>query len=56
MSEDSERFRTRAKQCRDLAALARDSYSRETLSQMAVELDNEADTIDDDEAARRNEN
>jgi hypothetical protein len=49
MSEDSERFRLRAKQCRELAAIARDDYSRDTLAQMAVELDQEADRIDAEE-------
>ena len=36
----------RAKQCRELAAVARDDESRETLSLMAVELDAEADEIE----------
>ena len=36
----------RAKQCRELAAVARDDYSRQTLAQMAVELDAEADAIE----------
>jgi hypothetical protein len=49
MTEESERFRLRAKQCRELAALARDDYSRKTLTQMAVELDEEADTIEAEE-------
>jgi hypothetical protein len=49
MSEDSERFRERAQQCRELAALARDAYSRETLTQMSVELDEEADTLEAEE-------
>ena len=49
MSEDSERYRQRAKQCRQLAALARDDYSRKTLTQMAVELDEEADSIEAEE-------
>jgi hypothetical protein len=52
MSEESERFRLRAKQCRELAALARDVYSRETLSQMAIELDEEADLIEKEGADR----
>lgn len=46
MSAESERFRMRAKQCRELAAVARDDYSRQTLAQMAVELDAEADAIE----------
>lgn len=39
----------RAKQCRELAAVASDDDSRETLTQMAVELDAEADAIETDE-------
>ena len=46
MSAESESFRLRAKQCRELAAVARDDYSREALSQMAVELDAEAEAIE----------
>jgi hypothetical protein len=36
----------RAKQCRELAAVARNDFSRETLTQMAAELDAEADEIE----------
>lgn len=39
----------RAKQCRELAAVARDDYSRQTLTQLAGELDAEADKIEADE-------
>lgn len=46
MSGESDRFRERAKQCRELAAVARDDYSRQTLAQMAAELDAEADQIE----------
>jgi len=49
MGEAADRFRLRAKQCRELAAVARDEYSRKTLAQMAVELDEEADTIEAEE-------
>lgn len=49
MSEESDRFRLRARQCRELSALARDPYSRDTLSQMAIELDEEADRIEAEE-------
>jgi hypothetical protein len=48
MSDDA-LFRRRAEQCRDLAERARDEYSRSTLSQMAAELDDEADKIDAEE-------
>ena len=51
MSEDSERFRLRAKQCRELATLARDDFSRDTLTQMALELDEEAAILDAGEGA-----
>ena len=53
MSDEAERFRLRAKQCRGLAAIARDDYSRKTLTQMAIELDEEAERIEAEEAARR---
>lgn len=46
MSAESERFRLRANQCRELAAVARDDHARDTLRQMAVELDAEADAIE----------
>lgn len=36
----------RAKQCRELAAVARDDASRQTLTQMAAELDAEVDAIE----------
>lgn len=52
MTEDSIRFRMRARQCRELARLARDDYSRETLGNMAVELDQEADLIEREHEAR----
>lgn len=51
MSEESERFRTRAHQCRELAKLAKDEYSRDTLTRMAVELEEEVRLIESDEAA-----
>lgn len=46
MGDEAERFRMRAKQCRELAKVARDGYSRKTLTQMADELDAEADEIE----------
>lgn len=45
MGEVADRFRSRAKQCRELAVAARDDHSRRTLSQMADELEAEADKI-----------
>lgn len=49
MTAESERFRMRAKECRELAAVARDEYSRQTLTQIALELDAEADAIEAEE-------
>jgi len=43
--DDATRFRARARQCRDLAKDARDEESRQTLSEMAEELDAEAARI-----------
>ena len=45
MSEESNRFRMRERQCRELK-VARDKRSRETLTQMAAELDEEANEIE----------
>ena len=46
MNEDeSAHFRSRAKQCRDLANDARDEVSRRELRDMADQLDAEADQI-----------
>lgn len=53
MSDESNRFRARARQCRELAEVAKDDHSRQTLSQMAVDLSEEADRIDAEEASRR---
>ena len=50
MGGEAERFRLRARQCRELAAVARDPQSRDTLAQMAIELDMEADKIDAEES------
>lgn len=46
MGGDAERFRNRAKQCRELASRAREEYSRKTLIQMATELEEEADELE----------
>ena len=46
MGDVAEQFRKRAQQCRDLAAAARDEHSRNTLTEIAVELDEEANKID----------
>jgi hypothetical protein len=52
MKEESDRFRIRARQCRELAQMARDDYARRTLNQMARELDEEAELIDREETRR----
>ena len=51
MADDAARFRRRAQQCRELSERARDEYSRNTLSQMATELDEEADQLDAEEGS-----
>jgi hypothetical protein len=43
---DSERFRVRAQECRDLANGARDEVSRRELNDIANELEAEADRLD----------
>ena len=55
MSDDAKRFRNRAKDCRRLAGDARDAEARRTLSAMAIELDDEADKIEEEEAAAKPE-
>jgi|1185.fasta_scaffold1921470_1 hypothetical protein len=52
MDTEAQRLRRRASQCRELAKIARDGHSRKTLAQLAEELDEEADKIDAEEAAR----
>ena len=49
MGEDSDRFRRRARQCRDLALRARDPEVRLELIQIAGELEEEAARIDAEE-------
>ena len=46
MGEESDRFRGRAKQCRDLAKDAGDNDSRQTLNDIAGDLEAEAVEID----------
>ena len=52
MSEESGRFRDRAKQCRDLSKGARSAVDREALEHMADDLDAEADKIEEEDAAK----
>ncbi len=49
MGEAAERFRARAKQCRELARAARDDQARQTLMRMAEELEAESALIDSEE-------
>ena len=53
MGEEADRFRARAKQCRELARNARDPASRRELTNMAKELDEEADKIEAEEDTNR---
>ena len=46
MSDDADRFRERAKTCRRLAGEARNPADRAELTQIADELDAEADKIE----------
>ena len=46
MSEDADRFRERARECRRLAEAAKSPADRESLSRMAHELEQEANMID----------
>ena len=51
MSSESDQFRNRAKQCRELAHGARDPRDRDQLNEMAKDLIDEADKMDAEEAA-----
>jgi hypothetical protein len=53
VTDESDRFRMRARKCRDLAASARDEASRRELTYMGQELDDEADAIEADAAASK---
>jgi hypothetical protein len=53
MSANSDQFRKRARQCRELARDARDEQSRQTLSSMAADLEAEADMLDAEEAPKQ---
>jgi hypothetical protein len=50
MSEESERFRLRAKECRDIAARTPDGPWRHQLTNLAKDLDAEADQIESEES------
>jgi hypothetical protein len=49
MADEADRFRLRAKECRDLAKAARDDTARQDLLTIAGELEAEADRIDAEE-------
>ncbi len=49
MGEVAARFRSRARQCRELAKAARNGADRETLGHMADELESEARSIDEEQ-------
>ena len=52
MGEDADKFRHRARLCRELAKDARQSADRKTLTAMADELEAEAEIIDAEDAKR----
>jgi hypothetical protein len=52
MGEEAERFRKRAKECRDLSVRARDSYMRDKLKEIAADLEAEAEKIDAEDGAK----
>lgn len=49
MSDDAERFRRRARECRELSAKARVDEVRQELLRLAGELEEEADLIEAEE-------
>ena len=53
MTDESDRFRKRAQQCRHLAASARDDASRRELMNMGRELDDAADAIEADDGSSK---
>jgi len=52
VGEEANRFRRRARECRDLAAFTDNEEWRATLSQLADELEEEADKIAEQEQPR----
>jgi hypothetical protein len=53
MSDDAKRFRDQAKDCRVLAKSARDQVDATMLEEIAAELDAEAESIENEEEACR---
>lgn len=52
MADEAAKFRDRARQCRELAAHANDEFQRRTLTEMADDLEAEAERIDAENAAK----
>jgi hypothetical protein len=55
MASDAERFRRRARECRQLAAESANPQSRDKLIEIADDLDAESDKIEQEQAARRSD-
>jgi hypothetical protein len=55
MGEEADRFRIRSRECRNQAAQTPDREWRDKLIDIARDLELEADRLDEEEAARRNE-
>jgi hypothetical protein len=49
MNDEAERFRSRARQCRDVASQSRDGHMRELLVRTTEDLEEEAVTIEAEE-------
>lgn len=49
MSNDSERFRRRARECRDIAAQTKDTWWSTMLLELADELEEEAERVEAEE-------
>lgn len=52
VGKESDRFRARARNCRHVAAQTKDAEWRQKLLSPAQDLEDEADTIDDDEGTK----
>ena len=50
MSDDADRFRKRARDCRKIADEAKSTNWRESLLSLAKDLEDEADKIDEEES------
>lgn len=52
MSDESDRFRKRARECRERAAEERDESMRRRLTRLSIDLEDEADEIELEDAAK----